>query len=94
MCVCVCVCLLCIGTHGNGLKFGSLATLVTRLEFVNGKGEVLNHGINLLTFVQFTFVFMMTSSSVSLQLVSASGDSNPELFKAAQVRASIVFVQF
>jgi FAD/FMN-containing dehydrogenase len=50
------------GTHGNGLEFGSLATLVTRLEFVNGKGE----------------------------LVSTSGDSNPELFKAAQVSVGLL----
>ena len=28
------------GTHGNGMEFGNLATLVTGLEFVNGKGEV------------------------------------------------------
>ena len=32
----------CVGTHGNGLGFGNMATLVTRLEFVNGKGEVLD----------------------------------------------------
>ena len=29
-----------IGTHGNGMGFGNLATLVTGLEFVSGKGEV------------------------------------------------------
>ena len=42
VCVCVCICVCFTGTHGNGLGFGNLATLVTRLEFVNGKGEV--HG--------------------------------------------------
>ena len=34
----MCVCF--TGTHGNGLAYGNLATLVTRLQFVNGKGEV------------------------------------------------------
>ena len=29
-----------VGTHGNGVEFGNLATLVTGLELVNGKGEV------------------------------------------------------
>ena len=28
------------GTHGNGVEVGNLATLVTRLEYVSGKGEV------------------------------------------------------
>ena len=31
------------GTHGNGVEFGNLATLVTKLEFVNGKGEVYTY---------------------------------------------------
>jgi L-gulonolactone oxidase len=30
------------GTHGNGMGFGNLATLVTGLEFVNGKGELVS----------------------------------------------------
>lgn len=30
------------GTHGSGIKNGNLATSVVALEFVNGKGEVVN----------------------------------------------------
>lgn len=30
------------GTHGSGIKNGNLATSVVALEFVNGKGEVIN----------------------------------------------------
>ena len=29
-----------IGTHGTGLTIGNIASLVTKLKFVNGKGEV------------------------------------------------------
>jgi len=29
------------GTHGTGTEFGNLATLVTKLELVTGKGEIL-----------------------------------------------------
>ena len=29
-----------IGTHGNGMGYGNLATLVNGLEFVSGKGKV------------------------------------------------------
>ena len=29
-----------IGTHGTGLKHGNMATFVTKLELVSGKGEV------------------------------------------------------
>ena len=28
-------------THGSGLGFGNIATLVTRLELVSGEGEIL-----------------------------------------------------
>ena len=40
VCMCVCVHARLAGTHGNGIGFGNLAMLVTRLEFVNGMGEV------------------------------------------------------
>ena len=30
------------GTHGTGLGFGNIATMVTRLELVTGKGEILS----------------------------------------------------
>ena len=30
-----------IGTHGTGLKHGNMATFVTKLELVSGKGEVI-----------------------------------------------------
>ena len=34
---------LCVsGTHGTGLGFGNIATMVTRLELVTGKGEILS----------------------------------------------------
>ena len=34
------------GTHGSGIKFGNLATLVVRLELVTGRGEVLTLSAN------------------------------------------------
>jgi len=30
----------CLATHGTGVAFGNLATMVTKLELVSGKGEV------------------------------------------------------
>ena len=30
-----------VGTHGTGVEFGNLATLVTRLELITGDGSVL-----------------------------------------------------
>ena len=28
------------GTHGTGLQVGNMATFITKLKFVSGKGEV------------------------------------------------------
>ncbi len=30
-----------IGTHGSGINFGNMATLVTRIELVTGEGEIV-----------------------------------------------------
>ena len=30
-----------VGTHGTGVGFGNMATLVTKLELVTGNGEVM-----------------------------------------------------
>ena len=29
-----------IGTHGTGLNYGNLATMITKLELISGNGEV------------------------------------------------------
>ena len=40
LCFNVLLIFLFIGTHGTGLTIGNIASLVTKLKFVNGKGEV------------------------------------------------------
>ena len=35
--------LLCIGTHGSGINYGSLSSLTVELEIVTGTGKVRNY---------------------------------------------------
>lgn len=47
-------------THGTGVKFGNLATLVTKLRFISGSGEVSTIMFHLSLFVQCFSHFMHT----------------------------------
>ena len=58
------------------MEYGNLATLVTGLEFVNGKGEVSKYYFSLGNCVKINFLH---------QLVSAGVGHNLNVFKAALV---------
>ena len=58
------------------MEYGNLATLVTGLEFVNGKGEVSKYYFSLGNRVKINFLH---------QLVSAGVGHNLNVFKAALV---------
>ena len=37
--------LLCIGTHGSGINYGSLSSFTVELEIVTGTGKVRNYAV-------------------------------------------------